>query len=97
MAGEMPGQPDLVMDVSEVWSDRMAAFDAFGSQFSADPSASTRIAHPAFRRGVEGRAMHYASFLLCAWAEALWCEKPVPQALLSLIEKLKSPVSEPKK
>jgi bacillithiol biosynthesis deacetylase BshB1 len=94
MAGEMPDHPDLVVDVSEVWSVRMAAFDAFGSQFSADPAASTRIAHPAFRRGVEGRAMHYASFLLCEWAEALWCEKPVPQALLSLLEKLKMPASE---
>lgn len=93
MAGEMPGRPDLVVDVSEVWSTRMAAFDAFGSQFSADPTASTRIAHPAFRRGVEGRAMHFASFLLCDWAEALWCEKPVPQALLSLLEKLKSKAS----
>lgn len=93
MAGENPGQPDLVVDVSEVWPTRMAAFDAFGSQFSADPQASTRIAHPAFRRGVEGRAMHYASFLLCDWAEALWCEKPVPQALLQLLDKLKRPAS----
>lgn len=89
MAGENPGQPDLVVDVSDVWSTRMKAFDAFGSQFSVDPEASTRIAHPAFRRGVEGRAMHYASFLLCEWAEALWCEKPVPQALLDLLSKLK--------
>ena len=89
MAGEMPGHPDLVVDVSEVWLTRMAAFDAFGSQFTADSSAPTRIAHPAFRRGVEGRAMHYASFLLCGWAEALWCEKPIPQALLGLLEKLK--------
>lgn len=89
MAGERPGQPDLVVDVTEVWATRMAAFDAFGSQFSADPGASTRIAHPAFRRGVEGRAMHFASFLLCGWAEALWCEKPVPQALLDLLGKLK--------
>ncbi len=89
MAGENPGRPDLVLDVSEVWTTRMQAFDAFGSQFSADPEASTRIAHPAFRRGVEGRAMHYASFLLCEWAEALWCEKPVPQSLLDLLEQLK--------
>lgn len=93
MAGENPDRPDLVLDVSDVWTTRMKAFDAFGSQFSADPGASTRIAHPAFRRGVEGRAMHYASFLLCEWAEALWCEKPVPQALLDLLEKLKKPVS----
>lgn len=91
MAGETPGQPDLVVDVSEVWDQRMKAFDAFGSQFSQDAMAApTRIAHPAFRRGVEGRAMHYASFLLCGWAEALWCDRPVPEALLRLLEKLRS-------
>ncbi len=90
VAGENPGPPDLVVDVSGVWEQRMAAFDAFGSQFSPGADAAlTRIAHPAFRRGVEGRAMHYASFLLCTWAEALWCDRPVPEALLHLLEKLR--------
>ena len=68
--GENPGAPDLVFDVSEQWERRMQAFDAFGSQFTDDPSKPpTRIAHPAFRRGVEGRAMHWATFLMCEWAE----------------------------
>ena len=90
VGGENPGAPDLVVDVSSVWERRMRAFDAFGSQFAQDPSKpATRIAHPAFRRGIEGRAMHWASFLLCDWAEALWCEKPVPPALLQLLEKLR--------
>ncbi|HJW09197.1 MAG TPA: bacillithiol biosynthesis deacetylase BshB1 [Holophagaceae bacterium] len=90
VGGENPGPPDLLVDVSSVWTRRMAAFDAFGSQFTQDPSKPpTRIAHPAFRRGVEGRAMHWASMLLCEWAEALWCEKPVPPALLDLLAKLR--------
>ncbi len=77
------------MDVSAVWARRMAAFDAFGSQFAQDPDQpATRIAHPAFRRGVEGRAMHWGSLRLCDWAEALWCEKPVPRALLELLARL---------
>ena len=88
--GENPGAPDLVFDVSEQWERRMQAFDAFGSQFTDDPSKPpTRIAHPAFRRGVEGRAMHWASFLMCDWAEALWCDKPVPAALLDLAARLR--------
>lgn len=88
--GENPGAPDLVFDVSEQWERRMRAFDAFGSQFTDDPSKPpTRIAHPAFRRGVEGRAMHWATFLMCDWAEALWCDKPVPQALLDLAARLR--------
>lgn len=86
VGGENPGIPDLVVDVSEVWDRRMAAFDAFGSQFSADPNQpATRISHPAFRRGIEGRAMHWASLVQTRWAEALWCDKPVPPALMDLL------------
>jgi N-acetylglucosamine malate deacetylase 1 len=89
VGGENPGRPDLVVDVSRVWARRMAAFDAFGSQFRAEPAAApTRIAHPAFRRGVEGRAMHWGSLILADWAEGLFCEKPVPQALLEFVGKL---------
>lgn len=89
--GENPGQPDLLVDVSAVWARRMAAFDAFGSQFRQDPALpATRIAHPAFRRGVEGRAMHWGSLRMCDWAEALWCERPVPKALVDLVAALES-------
>jgi len=32
--------------------------------------------------------MHWGSLRLCDWAEALWCEKPVPLALLDLMARL---------
>jgi bacillithiol biosynthesis deacetylase BshB1 len=81
--------PDLIVDVSEVWSQRMAAFDAFGSQFTVEPNKPlTRIAHPAFRAGIEGRAMHWGSLVRQSYAEGLWCEKPIPVALLKLWNKL---------
>ena len=90
--GENPGPPDLLVDVSAVWERRMAAFDAFGSQFNQDASQPvTRIAHPAFRRGVLGRAMHWGSLHMCDWAEALWCERPVSPALLQLVGRLNAP------
>lgn len=89
VGGENPGVPDLVVDVSTVWERRMAAFDAFGSQFSTDADQPvTRISHPAFRRGIEGRAMHWGSLISVAWAEALWCERPVPPALLAILGRL---------
>jgi N-acetylglucosamine malate deacetylase 1 len=92
VGGENPGQPDLLVDVSAVWERRMAAFDAFGSQFAQDPSQpATRIAHPAFRRGVLGRAMHWGSLRLCDWAEALWCDSPVPPVLVQLVAQLEAP------
>ncbi len=85
-----PTAPDLVIDVSPVWALRMEAFDAFGSQFTQDPSQpATRIAHPSFRRGIEGRAMHWGSLIQAAFAEGLWCEKPIPPALLGLLAKLR--------
>jgi len=89
VGGETPGAPDLVVDVSAVWAQRMAAFDAFGSQFTADPAQPpTRISDPAFRRGVEGRAMHWGSLILAPWAEALWTVRPIPPALLAFLGKL---------
>ena len=89
VGGENPGPPDLVVDVSTEWDQRMAAFDAFGSQFTQDPSQPpTRIADPAFRRGVEGRAMHWGSLRSVTWAEALWTQRPVPQALLAFLARL---------
>jgi bacillithiol biosynthesis deacetylase BshB1 len=92
VGGEQPGAPDLLVDVSTVWKRRMAAFEAFGSQFDQDASQpATRIAHPAFRRGVLGRAMHWGSIRMCDWAEALWCEKPVPPALVRLVAALEGP------
>lgn len=89
VGGENPDRPDLVVDVSSVWERRMAALDAFGSQFREDASQpATRIAHPAFRRGIEGRAMHWGSLIQSEFAEALWCDRPVPMALLALMAKL---------
>jgi LmbE family N-acetylglucosaminyl deacetylase len=89
VGGENPGPPDLLVDVGAVWALRMAAFDAFGSQFAQDASQPvTRIAHPAFRRGVEGRAMHWGSLRMCDWAEALWCDRPVPRILIELLAAL---------
>ena len=90
VGGETPGAPDLVVDVSSVWDQRMAALDAFGSQFRPDPAQPpTRISDPAFRRGVEGRAMHWGSLIVVTWAEALWTVRPIPPALLALLEKLR--------
>ncbi len=92
VGGENPDRPDLLVDVSAVWERRMAAFDAFGSQFAQDPSQPvTRIAHPAFRRGVMGRAMHWGSLRMCDWAEALWCDRPVPAILARFLTRLNEP------
>ena len=91
VGGVNPGTPpDLVIDVTEVWQQRMAAFDAFDSQVKNAPDRPmTKIAHPAFRAGIEGRAMHWGSLILQPYAEGLWCEKPIPVGLLQLWNELK--------
>jgi bacillithiol biosynthesis deacetylase BshB1 len=77
--------PDLVVDVSDVWEQRMSAFFAFSSQFGTSPDLPmTKLAHPTFRRGIEGRARHWGSLIRQQYAEGLWCEKPIPPALMRL-------------
>ncbi len=84
-----PTPPDLVVDVSEVWDTRMAAFDAFGSQFTQDPmQPPTRISDPTFRAGILGRSMHWGSLILRPYAEGLWTEKPIQPALLTFVQGL---------
>lgn len=49
--------PTLVVDVTSVWEQRMAALRAFGSQFDAtDDGPQTFISTPAFMEWVEARA-----------------------------------------
>lgn len=82
--------PDILVDVSEVWEQRMAAFDAFGSQFAHQPHQPwTRIAHPSFRAGIVGRSMHWGSLILAEHGEGIWSEKPVAPALLDLWGRLR--------
>jgi len=54
-------------------------------------AAPTRISDPAFRRGVEGRAMHWGSLILANWAEALWTERPIPHELLAFLARIQRP------
>lgn len=90
VGGENPGIPDLVVDVSGVWEQRMQAFDAFGSQFTDQAGAPrTRISSPTFRAGIEGRSRHWGSLILADHGEALWCDKPVAPALLTLWARLR--------
>ena len=90
VGGENPGIPDLVVDVSAVWAQRMKAFDAFGSQFTDQPGQPrTRISSPTFRSGIEGRAKHWGSLIMADHGEALWCDKPVAPALMELAVRLR--------
>ena len=52
----IPLEPTLVVDVTGVWEQRMAALRAYGSQFDAIDGPQTFISTPAFLEWVEARA-----------------------------------------
>jgi bacillithiol biosynthesis deacetylase BshB1 len=83
-------EPDLVVDVGEVWEAKMAALDAYQSQLhqlGADRrEPATKVATPEFRLAIEGRARHFGLLIGAAYGEAFVSRLPLavgdPLALL---------------
>ena len=71
----LPFEPTLVVDVSDVWEDRLRALQAFQSQFhnpeyeagSSEPQ--TFISTPAFFEFIEARAKDYGHMIGAAYGE----------------------------
>lgn len=70
--------PHLVIDVSDVWNQRMQALKAFGSQFfdpdSSEPS--TPISNPEFFKFIEGRGFQFGRLINVQYAEGLRTVRP---------------------
>ncbi|MFM8430914.1 MAG: hypothetical protein ACKN95_07940, partial [Holophagaceae bacterium] len=89
VGGENPSVPDVVVDISTVWLNKMKALGAYRSQF--DPNFDenqTRISHPTFLRGIEGRSMHWGSLIQSNYAEAFWIDKPLQPILIRFLDSL---------
>ncbi len=73
----LPFAPTFVMDVSDVWDQRIRALQAFKSQFynpdyQPDPDEpDTFISNKGFFEGVEGRAREYGQQIGAAYGEPL--------------------------
>src|SRR5690606_12090523 len=71
----IPFEPTLVVDVSEVWEDRMRALQAFRSQFfnpdyrPAEGEPETFISNPAFFEWVAARARTYGYHVGATYGE----------------------------
>lgn len=90
VGGENPSVPDVVVDISTVWLNKMKALGAYRSQF--DPNFDenqTRISHPTFLRGIEGRSMHWGSLIQSNYAEAFWIDKPLQPILIRFLDSLR--------
>ncbi len=72
------GRPDLIFNVSETWSVKMAALACYPSQFSAASGAvATHINSPEFMARIEQRGRIWGQSARCQWGEAL-CTRAVP-------------------
>jgi bacillithiol biosynthesis deacetylase BshB1 len=71
-------EPNLVIDVSDVWDIRMNALKAYSSQFF-DPQSNepnTPISNPEFLKFIEGRGHQFGRFINCSYAEGLRTVRP---------------------
>ena len=78
-------EPNLIIDVSDYWIQRMEVLDCFSSQFynpnSKEPQ--TPISTPEFRMNIEGRSVQLARYINCHHAEGLLYVRPLGVELLS--------------
>jgi bacillithiol biosynthesis deacetylase BshB1 len=83
-----PFTPSFVVDISAVWTRKMAAVTAYKSQFQTDGSGpETAISRPNFLRLVEARAIYFGAMIGVAYGEPFYLPGPVPlPELPSLID-----------
>ena len=72
-------QPDIAVDVSDYWEDKIRAVQAYTSQFhtggySAD-EPETYISRPDFMEYIEGRAREYGKYIGARYAEGYTCRR----------------------
>jgi bacillithiol biosynthesis deacetylase BshB1 len=78
-----PFEPSFVVDISSVWDRKLAAINAYESQFhSTDAGFKTAISEPNFMRFIEARAIWFGAMIGAAFGEAFYMPGPVPLAEL---------------
>ena len=78
-----PFTPDFVVDVTEAWSIKQEALDAYESQLYQGEESSdgppTKVASRDFRAAMEGRARHFGLVIGATFGEPFW--SPLPLAV----------------
>lgn len=75
-----PFLPTFVVDVTPVWTRRMAAVETYASQFG--PGGSTEIGNSAFLDQIEARARYFGAMIGAARGEPFFCRGPLAVAQL---------------
>lgn len=72
-----PFTPSFIMNVSDVWQRRMAAVQAYDSQFGASAGeVETALSHPSFLRALEARAIWFGWMIRAAYGEPFLSATP---------------------
>ena len=85
---DFPDHPDLYVDITETYDDRVKAIMAFASQFHA-PEAyqsdepQTLLSDPEFLTGLEARCRHFGSRIGVKYAEAFYAVEPLGLSSIS--------------
>lgn len=74
-----PFEPSFVVDISAVWSRKLAAIQAYASQFqSGGQDPATALSQHGFMRFIEARSVWFGAMIGAAHGEAFYMPGPVP-------------------
>ena len=74
-----PFEPSFVLDISAVWNRKMAAIEAYMSQFqSGGKDQKTAISQQGFMEFIEARSIWFGAMIRAARGEAFYMPGPVP-------------------
>ncbi|OUJ75153.1 bacillithiol biosynthesis deacetylase BshB1 [Hymenobacter crusticola] len=83
-------RPDVVMDITSFWDQKLAALTAFKSQFYhpdyTSNEANTHISTPNFLRILEARAQELGCYIGATYGEGFTCRRPFGLADLFLLQ-----------
>lgn len=86
-----PFRPSFVLDISRAWPEKLAAIQAYQSQFQAgEPGLVTAISGPDFLNFVETRARYYGGLIGTAFGEPFFASGPLALDALPGIAPLRS-------
>jgi N-acetylglucosamine malate deacetylase 1 len=74
-----PFEPSFVIDITAVWQQKMAAIEAFASQFKPtdNDAKATPLSQPDFLRFIEARAIYFGAMIGAAYGEAFYSLGPL--------------------
>jgi len=87
---DFPGGPDLYVDVSDTFTDKMNAIRAFASQFHVPEAYTsnepeTLLSNPEFLLNIEARERYFGSRIGVSYAEGFACVEPLGLSTLSVL------------